>query len=50
MIKLKEHKFWLIIAFMMLMLAWMVIIIKRHHEQNELQEKIYSHSEIVDTV
>jgi hypothetical protein len=50
MIKMKEPKTWLIIALIMMMLALMLIIIKRHHEQNELQERIYNHSEIVDTV
>jgi hypothetical protein len=50
MIKIKDPKIWLITALLLLMLAWMIIIIKRHHEQNELQEKIYNHSEIIDTV
>jgi hypothetical protein len=50
MIKIKEPQTWLIIALIMLMLAWMLIIMKRHHEQNELQEKIYNHSEIIDTL
>jgi hypothetical protein len=50
MIKINYPKTWLIIALIMLMLACMAGIIKKHYEQNELQEKIYNHSEIIDTV
>ncbi|MDB5123905.1 MAG: hypothetical protein JWP94_2034 [Mucilaginibacter sp.] len=50
MIKINNPKTWLIMASIILMFIWMVIIIKRHREQNELQEKIYNHSEIIDTV
>jgi hypothetical protein len=50
MIKINNPKTWLMVALIILMFAWMVIIIKRHREQNELQEKIYNHSEIIDTV
>lgn len=50
MIKMKEPQTWLIMALIMLMLAWMLIVIKRNHEKIQLQEKIYNHSEIIDTV
>lgn len=50
MIKINNPKTWLMVAFIILMFAWMVIIIKRHRKQNELQKKIYNHSEIIDTV
>jgi preprotein translocase subunit YajC len=50
MINIKEPKAWLLIAFMILLLVWMFVIIRKHHEQNDLQGKIYNHSEIVDTI
>jgi hypothetical protein len=46
---MKLSKNWLIIALMATLLACMLFIIKRYDAQKNLQEKIYNHSEIIDT-
>ncbi len=43
---MREQKNWLIVVFVILMITCMLII-KKHHEKNELQERIYNHSEIL---
>jgi hypothetical protein len=48
---MKHPKTWLAIALLALMLIiTMMLIVKRHHEENKMQERIYNHSEIKDTV
>ncbi len=43
-------KTWIIVALLAILLGWMLIIVKHYNEGIELQEKIYHHSEIKDTV
>ncbi len=48
--QMKPPTSWQTIAFLMLLLALMLLIIKKYNEQNELQKKIYYRSGITDTI
>jgi hypothetical protein len=48
--QIKDQKTWLIIALLALLLITMLVIIKHYNETEYLQQKIYDHSEIKDTV
>ena len=43
-------KNWLVIILLALLLAFMLIIVKHYNSAEDLQQKIYDHSEIKDTV
>jgi hypothetical protein len=47
---INHPKFWLFIALLALLLTFMLIVIKHYDAENDLQQKIYNHSEIIDTV
>ncbi|MFI5139308.1 MAG: hypothetical protein ACHQIM_15915 [Sphingobacteriales bacterium] len=47
---INHPKLWLIIALLALLLTFMLIIIKHYNAENDLQQRIYDHSEITDTV
>lgn len=48
--QMKHLKTWLVIILMASILALMLIITKHYDAERELQQKIYDHSEIKDTV
>jgi hypothetical protein len=48
--QIKHLKNWLIIILMASMIALMLIVIKRYNADAEMQQNIYNHSEIKDTV
>ncbi len=47
---IKYPKTWLLFILIASVLICMLIIIKRYNTENDLQQKIYDHSEIKDTV
>ncbi|HEY8783956.1 MAG TPA: hypothetical protein VIM16_20170 [Mucilaginibacter sp.] len=49
MTTINHPKTWLTIAILALLLTCMLIIIKHYNADKELQQKIYDHSEIIDT-
>jgi len=48
--QIKYPKNWLIFMLIAFILMGMLIIIKHYNADNDLQQKIYDHSEIKDTV
>jgi len=48
--KMKHPKTWLVITLLAMLLAFMLVIIKHYNAAEDLQQKIYDHSEIKDTV
>lgn len=47
---MKHPKNWLLIALLASLLAGMLIIVKHYNASKDLQQKIYDHSEIKDTI
>jgi len=48
--KMKNPKNWLLIILLALLLACMLIIVKHYNSAEDLQQRIYDHSEIKDTI
>ena len=48
--KINNLKNWMIIILIAALIASMLVIIKHFNAENELQQKIYRHSEITDTL
>ena len=47
--KMKYSKTWLLLILIASLLVFMLIIIKHNNADNDIQQKIYDHSEIKDT-
>ena len=47
---MKHPKMWLVITLLAFLIAFMLIIIKHYNATEHLQQKIYDHSEIKDTI
>ncbi len=47
---IKHPKMWLLIVLLIMVLTFMLVIIKHYDADNDLQQKIYDHSEIKDTI
>ncbi len=47
---MKHSKIWLLIILIASILICMLVIIKHYDSENDLQQKIYDHSEIKDTI
>jgi hypothetical protein len=48
--QIKNTKTWLVLILIASVLTLMLMITKHYNEEAELQQKIYDHSEIKDTV
>jgi hypothetical protein len=47
---IKHPKMWLFIVLLAMVLTFMLVIIKHYNADDDLQQRIYDHSEIRDTI